>query len=196
VTLEVEIENRHEPSNGDASNVVADLPGTDARGEFVMIGAHLDSLHGGTGATDNAAGVAVMLEVIRILQATGLPLRRSVRIGLWTGEEQGLLGSRAYVKEYLADRETMELKGDHALLSAYYNLDNGTGAIRGIYAEHNGAVLRFGRWMATLAGAGVCRLQQQNAQHRSSAIRSGRHPGVSVHPGSDRLSHAHPSYER
>ena len=86
-------------------NVVGELPGTDKADEIVMLGAHFDSWHAGTGATDNAAGSAVMMEAMRILKQSGLPLRRTVRIGLWGGEEQGLLGSRAYVKEHFADRD-------------------------------------------------------------------------------------------
>ena len=95
-------------------NVLAELPGTDKADEIVMLGAHFDSWHGGTGATDNAAGSAIMLEAMRILKASGVKMRRTVRIGLWGGEEQGLLGSRAYVKEHFADRETMQLKPEHA----------------------------------------------------------------------------------
>src|SRR5215831_12043524 len=91
-----------------------------------MIGAHLDSWHTGTGATDNAAGSAVMIETMRILKALNLKLDRTVRIALWTGEEQGLLGSKAYVKEHFGDPETMKLAAAHAKLTGYFNLDYGT----------------------------------------------------------------------
>ena len=120
-------------------NVVGEIPGTDPvlKDEIVMIGGHLDSWQGATGATDNAAGCAVMMEVLRIIKATGLQPRRTIRIALWSGEEQGLLGSRAYVKNHFADPADMVLKPEHAKISAYYNLDNGTGKIRGIYLQGN-----------------------------------------------------------
>src|SRR5437762_12156027 len=103
--------------------------------EVVMLGAHRGCWTGGTGATDNAAGSAVVMEAIRILKAAGLKPRRTVRIALWTGEEQGLLGSKAYIKEHFADRETMALKPAHGKLTAYFNLHNGSGKIRGIYMQ-------------------------------------------------------------
>lgn len=110
------------------------------RDEVVMIGAHLDSWHSGTGATDNAAGSAVMIEVMRILKTLNLRLDRTVRLALWSGEEQGLLGSRAYVTEHFAAREDMKLKPEHARLSAYFNVDNGSGKIRGVYLQGNDAM--------------------------------------------------------
>src|SRR5260370_29311962 len=102
-----------------------------------MLGGHCDSWQAGTGATDNGAGSAVMLEAIRILKTTGLKMRRTVRIGLWTGEEQGLLGSRAYVKQHFADPEVMKLSPEHAKLDAYYNVDNVTVKILGVYFQGN-----------------------------------------------------------
>ena len=120
-------------------NVIAELPGTSKPDEVVMIGAHLDSWHAGTGATDNAAGCAVMLEVMRILRALSLPLARTVRIGLWSGEEEMLYGSRGYVKQHFGDPITMALRPEQAKLSVYFNLDNGTGKIRGVYLEENDA---------------------------------------------------------
>jgi len=156
VSLEVDIRNRFHDEDLNSFTVVGDIPGTDKASELVMVGAHFDSWHTGTGATDNAAGSAVMLEVMRILKATGLTMRRTVRIGLWTGEEQGLLGSAAYVKEHFGDRRTMQLKPEHRRLSAYYNLDNGTGAIRGVYLEGNEAIAPiFQKWMAPFAKAGM-----------------------------------------
>jgi Zn-dependent M28 family amino/carboxypeptidase len=104
-----------------------------------MIGAHFDSWHTGTGATDNAAGSAVMIEVMRILKALNLKMDRTVRIGLWSGEEQGLYGSKAYVKAHFADPKTMQPKPEYAKFDAYLNLDNGSGKIRGIYLERNDA---------------------------------------------------------
>ena len=133
VSLEMNIENKFYDDDLNSFNVIGEIAGTDKAGEVVMLGAHFDSWHTGTGATDNAAGSAVMLEAMRILKATGLPLRRTVRIALWTGEEQGLFGSQAYVRDHFAVRQSMELKPDHAKMSVYFNVDNGTGQIRGVY---------------------------------------------------------------
>lgn len=132
-------------------NVVAEIPGTDKdlKAELVMLGGHLDSWHAGTGATDNAAGCTVMMEAVRILQATGLKPRRTIRIALWSGEEQGLHGSRNYVKNHFADPADMKLKADHSKVSGYYNIDNGTGRIRGIYLQGNDAARPiFEKWFA------------------------------------------------
>jgi len=137
VTLEFDIQNKFLDDTQDSFTVTGDLPGTSRKDEVVMLGAHLDSWTGGTGATDNGAGSAVVLEAMRILKTLDLKMARTVRMALWTGEEQGLLGSRAYVKEHFADRETMALKPEHARLSGYFNLDNGTGKIRGAYLQGN-----------------------------------------------------------
>jgi len=140
-------------------NVVGEIPGTDKAGELVMLGAHFDSWHSGTGATDNAAGSAVMMEAIRILKQTGLPLRRTVRIGLWGGEEQGLLGSRQYVTDTFADRTTMAVKPAHAKFAGYFNVDNGTGAIRGVYLQGNeGVAPVFEAWMKPFHNLGMTTL--------------------------------------
>ncbi|GMR12609.1 MAG: hypothetical protein BMS9Abin29_0799 [Gemmatimonadota bacterium] len=151
VRMELDVENTFYTDELNSFNLIAEIPGTDKADEVVMLGAHFDSWQAGTGATDNAAGSAVMMEVMRILKASGLPLRRTVRIGLWTGEEQGLLGSRAYIDDHFLDRATMQLRPDHEKLSSYYNVDNGTGAIRGIYLQGNSAVGPiFSRWMTAL----------------------------------------------
>ena len=130
-------------------NIIAEIPGTDLKDEVVMFGGHFDSWHAGTGATDNAAGSAVMLEAARILLETikesGIQPRRTLRLALWTGEEQGLYGSRAYVKDNFAytdadGRNVTALKDAQKNVSAYYNYDNGTGAIRGIYLQGNNEV--------------------------------------------------------
>ena len=140
VKLEVEVRNTIGDTNDESYNVVADIPGTGKhKDEIVIIGGHLDSWHGGTGATDNGAGSAVMMEVIRVLTKLKLPLDRTVRIALWSGEEQGLLGSRTYVKEVFADPTTMKTTEAWEKLSAYYNIDNGGGKIRGIYLQGNEA---------------------------------------------------------
>ena len=116
VTVELTVQNRF-IDDQPGFNVLAELPGTDKADEIVMLGAHFDSWHGATGATDNGVGSAIMLEALRILKTSGLKMRRTVRLALWTGEEQGLLGSRAYVKDKFADRETMTLKPEHAKLA-------------------------------------------------------------------------------
>jgi carboxypeptidase Q len=147
VALEMNIENKFHDEDLNSYNVVGEIRGTDKADEVVMIGAHFDSWHTGTGATDNAAGSAVMMEAMRILKATQVPLRRTVRIALWTGEEQGLFGSQAYVREHFGTPQA--LKPDHAKMSAYFNVDNGTGQIRGVYMEGNEGVRPiFEAWMA------------------------------------------------
>jgi Zn-dependent M28 family amino/carboxypeptidase len=114
-----------------------------------MLGAHFDSWHNATGATDNAGSSAVMMEAMRILKASGLPLRRTVRMALWTGEEQGLIGSRQYVRQHFGTADST--KPGHAKVSAYFNQDNGGGAIRGVWAQGNEAVVPiFKEWMKAL----------------------------------------------
>jgi hypothetical protein len=159
VELEVEVEAEFHHGDGVAYNVIADLPGTDLADEYVMVGGHLDSWHSGTGATDNGANCTVVMEAVRILRATGLRPRRTIRVALWGGEEQGYVGSRSYVERYLATRpeatdpEQLELPRrlreltwpitpleGHAKLSAYFNLDYGVGRIRGIMTQENAAV--------------------------------------------------------
>jgi Zn-dependent M28 family amino/carboxypeptidase len=126
---------------------------------MVMLGAHFDSWASGTGATDNAAGSAVMMEAMRILKTCNAKMRRTVRLALWTGEEEGLLGSRAYVMQHFADRNTMDLQPDFAKLSAYFNVDNGTGKIRGIYLQGNEAVQPiFEKWMEPFKSEGMTTL--------------------------------------
>lgn len=131
-------------------NVIAEIPGTDPilKDEFVMAGAHLDSWHASTGATDNAAGCAIMMEAARLIIAAGLQPRRTIRIALWSGEEQGLLGSKGWVKNNLADPAGMVLQPAHDKISAYFNLDNGGGRIRGIYCQGNLDVIPiFQEWL-------------------------------------------------
>jgi len=150
VELEADVKTKFYTDDIKGYNVVAEIPGTDPvlKDEIVMVGGHLDSWHGATGATDNAAGSAVMMEVVRILKATGLQPKRTIRIALWSGEEEGLLGSRGYVKTHFADPADMVLKPEHSKVSAYYNLDNGTGKIRGIYLQGNEAARSiFQEWL-------------------------------------------------
>jgi carboxypeptidase Q len=159
VILKINIANKFYDDNLDSFNVIAEIPGADKAEEVVMLGAHFDSWNSGTGATDNAAGSAVMMEAMRILKASDLRTRRTIRLALWTGEEEGLLGSRAYVKEHFADRQSMHLKADHAKLSGYFNADNGTGKIRGIYLQGNDAVQPvFEKWMEPFKSMGMTAL--------------------------------------
>jgi hypothetical protein len=148
-----------------AYNTIAEIPGTDLKDEIVMLGGHLDSWHAGTGATDNGAGVAVCMEAVRILKALGLQPRRTIRIGLWSGEEQGLFGSRAYVAQHFGKMEQPEAPAGAAAgtprppaklvpgpeydkLAGYFNLDNGTGKIRGVYLQGNNDVRwQFAQWL-------------------------------------------------
>jgi hypothetical protein len=146
----------HDETSKNGFNLIAEIPGTDLKDEVVMIGAHFDSHHSGTGATDNATGSAAMMEALRILKTVGAKPRRTIRLGLWGGEEQGLLGSRAYVKEHFADPATMKLLPEHEKLTAYFNIDNGTGRIRGIWAQGNLGVQKiFTQWMEPLKDLGV-----------------------------------------
>jgi len=185
-----------------AYNTVAEIPGTDLKDEIVMLGGHMDSWHSGTGATDNAAGVAVTMEAVRIIQALGLKPRRTIRIALWSGEEQGLLGSRAYVAQHFGSMQTppattsaapatggpntnamgggagngngngaaaqqprpvLVKKADYEKFSAYFNLDNGTGRIRGVYLQGNEDVRPiFRQWLAPFRDMGASTLTISN----------------------------------
>lgn len=176
VELEVEVEARFHDDDRQAYNTIAEIPGTDRNGEIVLAGAHLDSWHGGTGATDNAAGSAVVMEAVRILKALGVKPRRTIRVALWSGEEQALHGSIAHVTRHFGswsgpeDPETrallppmywggegkLDLLPGHARLSAYFNLDNGSGRIRGIFAENNAAARPiFAAWLAPFHDLGA-----------------------------------------
>ena len=213
VTIEADIKNTYTP-NPPMFNVVGEIPGTDLASEVVMLGAHFDSWHASTGATDNVAGSAAMMEAMRILKQTGVKLRRTVRIGLWTGEEQGLIGSRDYVKAHFggcndpvgagrgapaapaAPTTTAAAPGQragapaapaaapapqrggggrggcqtgytfkpaHARFSGYFNIDNGTGAIRGVYLQQNDAVGPiFREWMEPFRSLGMTAVTSRN----------------------------------
>ncbi|MEO8359451.1 MAG: M28 family peptidase [Vicinamibacteria bacterium] len=180
VELEIDVKARFYDDDLMAYNTVAEIPGTDPvkKNEIVMVGAHLDSWHLATGATDNAAGSGVAMEVMRILK--DMKPKRTIRIGLWTGEEQGLLGSRAYVSEHFGGRPApaagaprlpggggpqgpITLKADQAKVSAYFNLDNGTGKVRGVYLQQNAAAAPiFESWMKPFADLGVTTLTMRN----------------------------------
>jgi carboxypeptidase Q len=161
-TMTVDLRVAYQDQDLNGYNTVAEIPGTDKADEIVMLGGHLDSWQGGTGATDNGAGCAVMMEAMRIIKTLGLAPRRTIRIALWTGEEQGLLGSREYVKDHFGWRgatrppifnagggggqgqqqqpQPVTKGADYDKLSAYFNIDNGTGRIRGVYMQGNDAV--------------------------------------------------------
>ena len=209
VTIEADVKNTYTP-NPPMFNVVGEIRGSDRADEVVMLGAHFDSWHAATGATDNAAGSAAMLEAMRILKESGVPLRRTVRIGLWTGEEQGLIGSREYVKAHFGScndpapagrggqrgapappaaapgqragapaapaaappqrgggrggcRTGYTLTSEQAKFAAYFNIDNGTGAIRGVYLQQNDAVAPiFREWMEPFRSIGMTALSIRN----------------------------------
>jgi hypothetical protein len=179
VTIEMDVETKVNGNHEHGYNTIAEIPGTDPvlKKQIVMLGAHLDSWASGTGATDNGVGAAAVLEVARILNALDLHPRRTIRFALWSGEEEGIFGSRGYVKEHLADftpatspdqmalpeylRETgpPHLKSQHKLLSVYFNVDYGPGRIRGVYLEGNtSAEPIFAEWSAPLKDLGVTTL--------------------------------------
>jgi carboxypeptidase Q len=163
VKLEFEIQAKFLDDRTDSVNVIGEIPGGRKRDEVVMIGAHLDSWQGGTGATDNAAGCAVMMEVLRILKTLDLPMDRTVRMALWGGEEEGLLGSRAYVDEHFGKREDMKLKPEHAKLAGYFNVDNGSGKIRGVYLQGNDAMRPvFDAWFKPFQDLGAGTISIRN----------------------------------
>ncbi|HYJ90362.1 MAG TPA: M20/M25/M40 family metallo-hydrolase [Pyrinomonadaceae bacterium] len=180
--ISVNVDAQYLDDDGMVNNTVAEIPGTDPKlkDQIVMLGGHMDSWHAGTGATDNGAGVAVAMEAVRILQAAGLKPRRTIRIALWTGEEEGLLGSRAYVKQHFGEMKGAQanffgppdpnapkpelVKGpEYEKLSAYFNLDNGTGKIRGVYMQGNGNVRPyFESWLTPFNDLGAKTLTLSN----------------------------------
>jgi hypothetical protein len=156
VKLAFDIQAQFIDSPTDSFNVVGEIEGGGKKDEIVMLGAHLDSWHGGTGATDNATGSAVAIEAVRILKTLNLKMDRTVRVALWGGEEEGLLGSKAYVTQHFADRETMLPKPEYFKLSAYYNDDTGTGRFRGITAPGNDEVRPiFEEWLKPFEDLGA-----------------------------------------
>lgn len=187
VTLEIEVRNAFYDKDLQGRNVVAEIPGTDKRGELVMLGGHLDSWTGGTGAVDNASGCAVVMEAMRILKALGVRPKRTIRAALWTGEEEGFYGSRGYVVRHFGDTDTGSLaksdleenektwrnplagasklvtKPEYAKISGYFNYDNGSGRIRGVYIQENFQVRPiFEAWMEPLKDLGVTTIALQN----------------------------------
>ncbi len=183
VSIELNVTNAFYDDDPMQYDTIAEIPGTDKKDEVVMLGAHLDSWHAGTGATDNGAGSVVMMEAVRILKVLDIKPRRTIRIGLWSGEEQGLLGSQGYVEKHFGSRPPMdeppEMKGMPTLLrreagpvtvkpeqskvSAYFNVDNGTGKIRGVYLQENEAVAPLvEEWMKPFKDLGMTTLTMRN----------------------------------
>jgi len=182
VELELNVANTFYDDDPMQYNTVAEIPGTDKKDELVMVGAHLDSWHSGTGATDNGAGSVVMMEAMRILKVLDVKPRRTIRIALWTGEEQGLLGSQNYVQQHFGSRPPIDepdmkgmptllrreagpvtVKSEQAKISAYFNVDNGSGKIRGVYLQENEAVAPiFEAWMQPFRDLGMSTLTMRN----------------------------------
>ena len=186
VKMEIDIRAKFHDDDPMGYNTTAEIPGTDLKDEVVMLGGHLDSWHSGTGATDNAAGCAVAMEAMRILKTLGVKPRRTIRIGLWSGEEQGLIGSRQYVNQHFAERQAppsppgqppapttgqqgrgqqvpIKLKPEHDKFSVYFNLDNGTGKIRGVYLQGNEAARPiFRAWLEPFRDLGAATLTINN----------------------------------
>jgi carboxypeptidase Q len=183
VELEVNVKNNFYEDAMTQWDTLAEIPGTDKKDEVVMLGAHLDSWHAGTGATDNGAGTVIMMEAVRILKAVGVKPRRTIRIGLWSGEEQGLLGSQWYVAHHFGSRPPskdpdrkgdptvirrdagpMSIKeGEQSRVSVYFNVDNGTGKLRGVYMQENAAAEPiFEAWMKPFHDLGMDTLTMRN----------------------------------
>ena len=184
VELELNVKNNFYdgPETMTQNDTIAEIPGTDKKDEVVMLGAHLDSWHTGTGATDNGAGTIVMMEAVRILKALDFKPRRTIRIGLWSGEEEGLLGSEWYVEHHFGSRPEskdpdrkgdpsvrrrengpMSIKPEQAKVSVYFNVDNGSGKIRGVYMQENAAVQPiFEAWMKPFHDLGMDTLTMRN----------------------------------
>jgi hypothetical protein len=163
VQMEADVQTQFFTDDLQGYNVIAEIPGTDKKlkEQVVMLGGHFDSWHAATGATDNAAGSAVMMEAVRILKAIGFSPKRTIRIALWSSEEQGLFGSRGYVAAHFGKKDS--LKAEQAKLSAYYNLDNGTGKIRGVYLQGNEAVGPvFKTWMEPFKDLGATTVTIRN----------------------------------
>ena len=182
VTLELNVNNTFYDDDPMQYDTIAEIPGTDKKDEVVMLGAHLDSWHAGTGATDNGAGTIVMMEAMRILKALEIKPRRTIRVGLWSGEEEGLLGSQGYVQQHFGARPPMDdpsmkgmptllrreagdvtVKPEQAKVSGYFNIDNGTGKVRGIYLQENAAVEPiFEAWMRPFKDLGMTTITMRN----------------------------------
>jgi len=155
VEMEVEIRNTFHDDDPLDYNIIGEIPGSDLAHQIVLIGGHYDGEPSGTGATDNAAGAASVMEAMRILKAVGAQPRRTIRAALWGAEESGLLGSRGYVRKHLGDRETQELLPEHADFSVYFNMD-WYGRFRGIFLQGNDRTRHiFEAWMRPFHDVGM-----------------------------------------
>ena len=183
-SVEVNVETKFSGEHEHGFDTVAEIPGTDPKlkEQVVMVGGHLDSWIAGTGATDNGAGTIVAMEAVRILKVLGVKPRRTIRIALWTGEEQGLFGSKGYVSQHFGSAKTsttpdqmqlpefmrraagpLEVKAEQKLISGYFNVDNGSGKIRGIYTQGNAGIASiFAQWMEPLKDLGVTTITNRN----------------------------------
>jgi len=165
VQLEFDIRAKVGQQEEQSFNIVAEIPGGRKKDEIVMLGGHFDSWHGGTGATDNATGSSVAMEAMRILKSLNVQMDRTVRLALWSGEEEGLLGSIAYVKNHFADRADMRVKPEYAKLSAYYNDDGGSGKFRGIGAGGSDAAAAiFEEWLKPFHDLGAMVVSGQSQE--------------------------------
>jgi len=184
VSVEINVETKFTGEHEHGFDTVAEIPGTDPKlkDQVVMVGGHLDSWIGGTGATDNGAGTIVAMEAVRILEALDVKPRRTIRIALWTGEEQGIFGSKGYCTIHFGSAALstapdqlqlpefmrraagpLEVKPEQKLISAYFNVDNGTGKIRGVYTQGNAAIAPiFAQWIAPLKDLGVTTITNRN----------------------------------
>ena len=165
VTIEFEIQANFVNTDSLGYNIIAEIPGTDKKlkDEVVMLGGHFDTWQAGTGGTDNSSGTAIAMEAVRILKALNVKPRRTIRIALWDAEEEGLLGSRGYVKNHFFDAEKKEKKPEYDKLAAYFNYDNGAGKIRGIYAQSNIAVMPiFEEWLKPFNDLGATTVTLRN----------------------------------
>ncbi len=184
VSVEIDIDTRFTGEHQHGYNTIAEIPGTDPKlkDQVVMVGGHLDSWIAGTGATDNGAGTVVAMEAMRILEALNVKPRRTIRIALWTGEEEGIFGSHGYCRDHFGSAKTstepdqlqlpefmrraagpLEVTPEQKLITAYFNVDNGTGKIRGIYTQGNAAIAPiFAQWIAPLKDLGVNTITERN----------------------------------
>jgi hypothetical protein len=180
VPVQIEADLQTESHESGVLNLLADLRGTDKRDEVVIVGAHLDSWHGGTGATDNAANVAVLLETARILAASGIRPRRTIRFAFWDGEELGLIGSRGYVARHLLDPKSGQRKSAHEATSCYFNIDFGGGRIRGVYLQGRTELqTTFASWLGKIAGEKLVASPRTTLGSDQASFEKAGVPGIS-----------------
>jgi Zn-dependent M28 family amino/carboxypeptidase len=170
-----------EPPQGNGFNTIAEIPGTDLKDQVVFIGAHLDGKHSAEAATDDGAGSAAAMEAVRILQRVGVRPRRTIRIGLWGGEELGILGSQAYIRQHYGNTANGVYDDESKKVSVYFNLDNGSGRVRGIWLQNNlAAEGTLKKWIQPLSDLGATTLARRGTQ--------GSFNGTELNGGTDHLS--------